>query len=138
MSETNGYASAEQLEAAAKRPRRYGVEKLPTSGLKVRFQSLKEGEISRYHMSVLSQRVGGFRKDRLEKASRALLVLCMVDGAGNRLYADADEYKLREWDGADTQFLHDKISAHCGINQDDIADLVKNSEQTPVDSSPSD
>lgn len=138
MTETNGQvASAEQLDAAAKRERRYKNVPLPACKLTVRIRSLKEAELSHYQAQTLKSGGRGLRTDRLEDATRRLLVLCMVDPAGNRLYANRHADKLRDWDAADTQHLYAECAAWCGIDRDDIEELVKNSELIPADEVPS-
>lgn len=136
MSE-NGFASAEQLQAKAGR-RRYGQTMLPIAQLMVRFQSWKEAELASYDAEVASTTGRGLRKDRLEDATRRLLVRSLVDGNGNRLYGDDHADKLREWDAADTQHLYDAVRRHIGLDRDHVGDLVKNSESAPAVVSPSD
>ena|GEM_PF-1018872 len=131
----NGFANADQLLKAAKGGRRYRAVDLPVCGAKVRLQSLTEGELSAYHRKTVSKR-GGIQEARLEDATRRLLVLCLVDGAGNRLFSDGDTDKLRDFDAADTQHLYDECASHVGINRDDIEALVKNSEATNGDAAP--
>ncbi|KKM69742.1 hypothetical protein LCGC14_0954410 [marine sediment metagenome] len=137
MSETNGLASADQLrEIGATQVRRYKtLEPMPVCGLAVRIQSLTEFETQQYQGEVWSSRGTGIKKSRMEDASRRLFVRCLVDQAGNRLFGPRDICVFDEYDGADTAFLYEACSAHCGLNRDDIEDLAKNSSATIVDDS---
>jgi hypothetical protein len=134
---SNGFASAEQLQAAAGK-RRYDETKLPVSGLRVRFRSLKEVELAEYETQVVRTTGRGLRTDRIADATRRFLVLCMVDGAGNPLYRSDQADQLKEWDSLDTQHLYEKCHKHVGLEREDIEGLVKKSEATPVGSEPSD
>lgn len=134
-SETNGLASAEQLFSGGLK-RRYKTVDLPVSEHKVRIRSLSENEVSEYQSVTVASGGTGLRRDRLRDANRRLIVLCLVDQAGNRILGKSHIAKLGEWDGADTAFLYDECVNHCGLNREDIEDLVKNSETTTVDDSP--
>jgi len=128
---TQTLASAEQLFAPAKR--RYKKLTLPVSGLRVRIQSLSERELSAYQ-AVTIAKTGSFKLNKLEDANRRLIVLCMVDDAGNRILNGSHVAKLEDWDSADTNFLSAECSSHVGLRADEIEGLVKNSEQIAVES----
>jgi len=118
--------------------RRYACFNLPISGLRVRIQSLSERETSQYQAATIADKSGNYRRQKFEDAKRRLIVLCLVDDAGNRMLNDShSELIADKWDGADTEFLYRKIAAHCGLNTTDIEDLVKNSEGITVADSPS-
>jgi len=61
-----------------------------------------------------------------------------VDADGNPILSDSDVMRLADWDAADTSFLYEECAKHCGINRQDIEDLVKNSEEIPAGLVPSD
>jgi hypothetical protein len=132
MSEENGLATANQLFNSVGR-RRYEELTIPTSGLRVRIRSLTELELSRYQSATIASTGTGLKRSKLEDASRRLIVLCLVDGEGNPLLRDRDVARLAEWDSADTSFLYEECAKHCGINRQDVGELVKNSEETPGD-----
>ena len=133
MSEGNELATAEQLMATTGR-RRYRELTLPTSDLRVRIRSLTERELSRYQSVTIASSGTGLKRSKLEDASRRLIVLCLVDGDGNQIFTDADVPRLADWDAADTSYLYDEGAKHCGINRQDIEDMVKNSEEIPAGS----
>ncbi len=112
--------------------RRHDVVTLPISGHTVRIQSLTEREVSNYQAATLATSGTGIRRERLVDANRRLIVLCLVDESGNRLLNETHISKLADWDAADTQFLYDRCSKHCGLNTRDVEDLVKNSETIPA------
>jgi hypothetical protein len=134
MSEANSLATADQLRAlGAKVKRRYKrLDPCPVSGVELRIQSLTEGEQTRYQGACMATRGAGLLKSRLEDASRRLFVQCLVDAQGNRLLGDNETGVFVNWDSADTTFLYNECAEHCSISRDDIEDLVKNSEATPV------
>jgi len=131
----NGLASVEDLFTPM--PRRYVEATLPTSNLRVRVRSLSEREISRYQASMVTTK-GAPRIERVARANRKLIVLCLVTAAGDRLMKDSDAEKLEEWDGKDSSFLAEVCSRHTGITSGDVEDLVGNSSEINDASSASD
>jgi len=117
--------------------RRFREVTLPVMGAELRIRSLTEKEWSGYQAAALNAK-GRVHTSRMLDASRRLIALCLVDADGNQLLGPEHVSKLADWDAADTQFLYDQCAEHCGINQDDIEDLVKNSEATRGDSTPTD
>lgn len=115
------------LKPAARRYDRFSV---PGFG-DVRIQSLTDGEKSDYEYELIAKK-GGFVPSKLRNAARRLIVLTVVDDTGNRVLRDGDETKLEEMDGAITQAIYDRARTHCGFNEGDIEEAVKNSEQIPV------
>ena len=103
----------------------------------VRIQSLTEREWATFEMSAVATK-GGIIRKRVEDARRRLLALCVVDAAGNRLLADVDVPQLANLDGAVAAKLFDACQKHCGFEDNEIEDMVKNSEAITVDDSPTD
>jgi hypothetical protein len=131
-------ASADELFSGNLK-RRHKLVTLPVNGGQVRIQSLSEGEVSRWQTATIAASGKGVKKARLEDATGRLLVLCMVDQAGNRILGESHIARFaEEWDSADTGHLYSECAAHCGIEKDEIEDLVKNSETIHVDGTPSD
>lgn len=121
-------ATRDQLFAPA--ARRYATVQLPTSGLTVRIQSLTERERTAFQAAFIT-RTGDTNRERLLDAGRRLIVLCVVDAAGNRLLNDGDIQKLADWDAADTQFLYAECGKHTGISGNpDEAERKNGSEPT--------
>ena len=137
MSNSNGLAGERDL-FGKRLLRRHKVVELPVSGHRVRIQSITERELSAFQTATIASGGTGLRKSRLEDANRRFIVLCLVDDAGNRILNTSHIGKLADWDAADTSFLYNECASHCGISREDIEDLVKNSEETLVVSSPSD
>ncbi len=123
-------ANVEQLFTKAKR--RYKRLTLPVADLEVRIQSLSERELSTYQAVTLAK-TGSFKLSKLEDANRRLIVLCLVDDAGNRILNKTHIAELEEWDSADTAFLSGECSAWVGLKADEIEGLVKNSEKILVE-----
>lgn len=129
-------ANLEQLlKIGREKKRRYKDVTLPCSGLTVRLQSLTEWELSNYQTEMLSKKgpAGSFSKSKLLDANRRLFLLCIVDESGARMLNESHLPVLAEWDSADTSYLYEECSKHCGINRDDIEDLVKNSDSVHVE-----
>jgi hypothetical protein len=135
--EGNGLATRDELLSAPAGKRRFAKVALPVSGLRVRIRSLTELELSRYQSAMLAPG-GGIKRSKLDDASRRLIVLCVVDGEGNPLFQDSDLQALADWDSADSGHLYDECAKHCGINRQDIEDLVKASESMAAGSLVSD
>ena len=131
--EATTLATAEELFAPAKR--RYKTTTLPVSGKSVRIQSLTERETSLYESQALTKK-GDIKISKLEDANRRLIVLCLVDGAGNRILNHTHAARIGEWDSADAKHLYKECATHTGINTDEVEELVKNSEKITVDESP--
>lgn len=128
-------ASAAELGKALKGKRRYKTVTLPVSGLTVRIQSLTAGERARYEAAPISPD-GKLRTERIADAESRLLVKCIVDENGNRLFSDAQIGELAEWDGADSAYLYRECTQLCGVNLNAIESLAKNSNGTGGDGSP--
>jgi len=112
--------------------RRFRTVTLPVMGATVRIQSLTEREFSGYQAASFNNK-GQIRPTGMRDATRRLIALCLVDDDGNRVCGSEQVSQLAEWDSADTQFLYGQCAEHCGINSDDIEDLVKNSKEIPDD-----
>lgn len=139
MTDENGLASAEQLRALGSRGvRRYKMlDPLPVSGLRLRIQSLTEREMAQHDADAISYGKRTVKRSAIVNANGRLFVRCLVDGEGNRLFANGDMDIFADWDAADTSYVYDEIASHCGIRQAADEDLVKNSEETIGVGSPS-
>lgn len=110
---------------------RYCYVGLP-DGDKVRLRSLSEKEKSAFETDILSTK-GAPRRDRMEDAKRRLMILCAVDDEGKQLLTRADMEQLEEMDGAITSLIYNKAREHCGFEEDDLEDAVKNSSKINVE-----
>ena len=131
----NNLASESQLFAGGRPKRRHKELTLPICGHRVRIQSLTERELSAYQAATMATSGRGANRARLADANARLIVLCLVDGAGNRILNHTHIAKLADWDAADTSYLSGQCSEHCGLDRDEIESLIKNSEGMVVDSS---
>jgi len=134
MSESNGVANREAFFSGAASKRRYAVVQVPILG-GVRIQSLTELERSTYEASRLDD-AGQWSRESGAAAKVKLIVLCCVDGDGNCLFIDSDIPKLQQIDSIVTDTLFSKCLTHCGFSEEDIEELAKNYEATPVECSP--
>ena len=133
MSESNGndFVTREQLIAKSKR--RYQEFEIPDFG-KIRIRSLTERERSNYEADIMGSK-GEFRKTKLVQARRRLIALTVVDANGNLLLDQPGDVKaLEEQDGAITDAIFDQAMVHCGLRENDIEILVKNSESVQIES----
>ncbi len=131
---TQKLTNVEQLFTPCKR--RHKRVTLPISKHNVRIQSLTERETAAHQTQTLA-RSGNYKLSKLEDAARRLIVMCLVDDAGNRILNYMHMAKIAEWDSADSAFLYKECAAHTGVNTEDIENLVKNSEEITVEGSPS-
>lgn len=125
-----GIAGINELFAPCKR--RYKTVDLPVRGITVRIQSLTERELSGYESAVVSTSGSGLKRNRLEDATRRLIVLCVVDAEGTRLLSDQHLSQLADWDSADTRTLYADCVQHVGLKAEDVEGLVKNSDKASV------
>ena len=77
--------------------RRYAYVEV-NDDLSVRIQSLSEKEKSDYETRLISKNGRGILKDRLADATRRLIVLCVVDENGDRLFNENDLSVIAELD----------------------------------------
>ena len=131
MSENGHLATVDELFAPSKR--RYSIVALPVSGHRVRIQSLTEREVSAYQAEALKKNGTGTIPARIKDSGPRLIIRCSVDVEGNRNMNQAHVAMLSEMDSADANYLHRACMDHCGIREDGIEALEKNSEETPVD-----
>lgn len=75
---------------------------------------------------------------RLRNIRAKLLVKCLVDAKGNRLYTDDKAQVLGAKNGAVIDRLFDVARRLSGIGQDAVSEAKKDSEPDPNDSSTSD
>ena len=118
----------------AKTKRRFSEVTLP-DGDTVRIRSLTERERSKYESETLNKK-GELNQVKLADAKRRLIALCVVDSDGNAILSADDVRALEEVDSAVTQSLYDAIRQHCGFDQRDVEELVKNSDAAPAAASP--
>jgi len=114
--------------------RRYGSVDINGFGT-VRIQSLNEKEWAEFEMSAVASK-GGIIRKRVEDARRRLIALCVVDGDGNRLLSNADVPSLENLDGSVAAQLFKVCQDHCGFEDGEIEDQVKNSDRIPDDALP--
>ncbi len=103
--------------------RRY--TEVTVDGVKYRIQSLTEGEKSRYENSITNSKGSVKLQARMQ-----LLIATVVDDEGNRLFPSDDYSAMAQVDGALTGKLFNEAIEHCGFQEADIDELVKNSEAT--------
>ena len=116
--------------------RRYKIVPIDGFGA-VRIQSLNEREWAAFEMSAVASK-GGIIRKRVEDARRRLIAMCAVNDAGNRLLSHADVPSLENLDGSVAAELFDECQKHCGFEENEIEDMVKNSDGIPGDSLPTD
>ena len=125
---------ASRTELLKKAPRRYRDETLPVSGLRIRIQSLTEKEYAEFCRAVNN------KKDSvvtLLNSRRALLIRCLVDENGNRMFSLDDYDALAEWDAADLQAAQSACADHVGTSEDGLENIRKNSQAIAAAEPPS-
>lgn len=127
MSETNGELTKPDVLFGAPVKRRYETLTLPVSGHHIRIQSITEREFSDYQSAAMSKDGERVLAKKLKDSNRRFIAMCLVDADGNGILSIKDSINLADWDAGDTQYLYNACATHCGINAQDIEDLVKNS-----------
>ena len=125
-------ATREQLFKPASR--RYAEITLPVSGLRVRIQSLLEGEKSLHEASVQFDEKGERRTalDRVEMSKPLMVCATLVDDSGKRLLGDDDIDAVADMDGKDVAAIYDVAWEHCGFAPTDVENILKNSVKVPA------
>ena len=113
--------------------RRYKTIEIPELELTFRIHSLTAREKSEYETALLTKTGRSVSRERLTDASRRLMVLCLVDDNGDRLLEPADVGTLSQLDAIVASKIYDECQSHCGFGDDDIEEIVKNSERVHVD-----
>ena len=132
MSEGNSLALAEALSAAQQVPRCYVTIDVPEVEMTLRLQSLTEQERSDYQ-TFISSSEGAARREKLGRARRRLLSLCLVDNEGNRLVRDHEEDELADIDVDAVRGVYDACRVHCALDADD---MVEDSSYAPQPAAP--
>ena len=131
MSEGNGYAGRDAF-AIAKAPR-FDAVLMPGVGT-VRIRSLTSREHGEYEADLIGDD-GRVAEENMPLIKSRLLVACIVDSEGTRVFADADDETVADWDSAIVDRLYDACVAHCGIDSVNLEEAAKNSEATTDDDS---
>lgn len=117
MSESNVYATPDTLFASGPQRRFKDIE---VDGHKFRLRSLLASESNPW--AVKSQTSKG-----MVTAGARLIVLCCVNGNGERLFSDLDVVKLLDMDAAFIAKLAKECQTHAGIQDDvELEDAEKN------------
>ena len=114
-------ATRDELLSTCKR--RYRLAEIAGLPQPVRIQSLSEGE-----RATIETKLSG---SDLSKLRAALVVRCVVDEDGDRLFADEDVDQVLEMDSTIVSEISDAIQDHCATAE--IEELAKNSNGTPGD-----
>lgn len=126
----NGYADKASILAANKR--RYVDVPIPGIGT-VRIRSLTERERSEYEAGFLD---GDGKATNLVDSKVRLIVLCICNADGERLFSREDKPGISSMDAIVTNRLADVCREHCGFTDEDIEVLAKNLEPTADADSP--
>lgn len=129
-SENEILMSASKAELLATKGRKYAQCQLLT--LQVRLQSLTERERAAYERLSFDED-GVWQVDCIEGRRRELLVRCIVNDEGQRLFADNEADQLAELDGGDMDLLFDAARELCGFNR---KIEVKKNPSPPAGNSP--
>jgi len=105
--------------------RRYKTVEI--AGLRFRIRNLTEAEKSDFEASVLNAEAK-YSLGRIRQQRRRLICLCLVDDHNQPLLRPEDSEQLRTIDGAVTSRLYDACREHCGFEEGDLEELVKNSD----------
>jgi hypothetical protein len=105
--------------------RRYKT--VPIAGLKFRIRNLSEAEKSDFEASVLNSEAK-YSLSKIRQQRRRLICLCLVNDHNEPLLKPEDSEQLKAIDGLVTSKLYDECREHCGFEENDLEELVKNSD----------
>lgn len=114
--------------------RRYSDVDIPGVG-NVRIRSLTEAERNAIELKQLDKH-GRRDLKKLPYTKVNWIIACAVDEHGACLFADADADRLLLVDSYITDTLFDAIQDHVGLSAKDREALLKNSQETDGDDSP--
>ena len=123
---------ADKASILAMNKRRFADVEIPGLGT-LRIRSLTERERSEYEAGFLDS---DGRATNLVDGKVRLIMLCVCNASGQRLFSDADKPALEAMDSIITNRLVDECRTHCGFTDEDMDVLVKNSDTTGGDDSP--
>lgn len=65
---------------------------------------------------------------------RELVVACLVDDDGHRLFSDDEVNLLADWNGSAVERLYDAARELCGLDRSEVDEVEKKSEPTTATS----
>lgn len=101
---------------------------------RARLRSITGAERDAYEQGLMEQR-GKDRRMNLRNARAKLIVLCLVDEHGRRLFADGDVNALGRKNAKPLDRLFDACRALCGLSDDDVDKLVEDFDDAQSDDS---
>lgn len=112
---------------AKAKARRFDTVECPwNSAKKIKLRSITAKEHATYETTTLSRK-GGLVTERLLDAKRRLVILTVVDQSGNPFLQMSDLAEMEDTDGLIINAAYRACAKHCGIGEDEVEDLVKNS-----------
>lgn len=128
MSEGNGYVTRDALLGGGQHPRRY--KDVEIGGHKFRLRSLTAKEANTVQAKVIAEDDVDRKVSEIVATNCRLIVQCVVDADGHRLFSDLDVSRLLELDAQFINKLALTCQEHTGINPDDVEDAEKNYAET--------
>ena len=110
------------------------VEVPEWGGAMVRVRSLNASERDRFEASTV-QRNGKKVTTNLENIRARLVLLCLVDEKGERLFDEGDTYPLGGKSAAALDRIFTVAQRLNGLRDEDVDELAKNSNGDPADAS---
>lgn len=110
---------------------------VPEWGGQVRVKGLSGTERDRFEQDSIDQR-GKANKLNLANIRARLLVLCLVDEQGNRLFQRSDIDLLGQKSAAALNRVFEVARRLSGLNQEDVEELAENFDDGQSDNSTSD
>ncbi|HZN74931.1 MAG TPA: hypothetical protein VFC00_25125 [Micromonosporaceae bacterium] len=117
--------------------REYDEVECPEWGGSVRLRSITGAQRDAYEQSLIEQR-GNNRQMNLRNARAKLIVLCAIDEAGARLFAEDDIRALSRKNAKPVDRLFDACRKLARLSDEDIDELTEDFDATQGDDSTSD
>ena len=116
-------------------PTRIEKVEIEEMGGHVFVKSLSEQQRTEFEMSLMKGN-GNLSRKSLASGRRRLVALCVCDKDGNCLLTEDDAKRLAEQSAAVVDRLYAIAQQLCGLKDDDLETLVKNSTTSHADDSP--
>jgi hypothetical protein len=128
--------SKEQILAAD--DKKTEAVQVPEWGGEVLVKGLTGKERDLYEDSILAQDTKGNIRTKLANARAKLVVRAAVDSKGHQLFEDDDIERLGNKSAKALNRVYEKAAEMSGLKDEDLEELVGNSNADQVESSPSD
>jgi hypothetical protein len=102
-------------------------------GGSVRIRTMTAHERDQFEQQLFTNKGG--KKERMDDVRAYLVSMCVVDEGGNRLFSERDVKALSQKSANALDIIFGEAQKLNAVTDDDVEEIVGNSEETPGDSS---